>query len=308
MTLSTSLVEKSAGFLEHRMSRRNVINRSAFVGSAVAVGAGLDLALKPGTAYGQICECGNAGCDCGSNCCAGFTEFCCAHLGYNYCPDNTMMGGWWMADNSSYCDGPRYYMDCNATCACDAGCSDGFPFCEPGCDLTEACGCGPNGCDSFLTELSPVPLWPVQPGRPVHGAHRLPRRRLCPAMDDRPDLHHRRRRRQRNGRAERRLLDADATVPLIDADELPDRRHDGQYGRERIRRRHLVRASFPLWRLPERRRRLEPDAQRTHCRRRRLPSRGLLVLRHRRWGLRLWQRALQGFDGRLSHSMDTSSA
>ena len=151
MTLSTALVERSSGFLERRLSRRNVINRSAFVGSAVVVGAGLDLALKPGTAYGQICECGNAGCGCGSTCCSGFTDFCCSVTGFNFCPSNTMMGGWWMADNSSYCDGPRYYMDCNATCSCDNGCSGGFPFCEPGCDLTGDCGCGPNGCDSYLT-------------------------------------------------------------------------------------------------------------------------------------------------------------
>ena len=151
MTLSTASVERSSSFLERRLSRRNVINRSAFVGSAVAVGAGLDLALKPGTAYGQICECGNAGCGCGSTCCSGFTDFCCSVTGFNYCPSNTMMGGWWMADNSSYCDGPRYYMDCNATCSCDNGCSGGFPFCEPGCDLTGGCGCGPNGCDSYLT-------------------------------------------------------------------------------------------------------------------------------------------------------------
>ena len=60
------------------------------------------------------------------------------------------MGGWWVADNSSYCGGPRYYMDCNATCSCDSGCGGGFPFCETGCDGT-GCGCGPLGCDSYLT-------------------------------------------------------------------------------------------------------------------------------------------------------------
>jgi hypothetical protein len=148
VTLSSALVERTAAFLEGRLSRRSLINRSAFVGSAVAVGAGVDLALKPGTAYGQICECGSAGCGCGSTCCSGFTEFCCSVSGYNYCPANSVMGGWWLADNSSYCGGPRYYMDCNATCSCDSGCSSGF--CDPGCDGTE-CGCGPNGCDSFLT-------------------------------------------------------------------------------------------------------------------------------------------------------------
>ena len=150
MSLSTALVERAAGLLEGRLSRRSLINRSAFVGSAVAVGSGLDLALRPGTAYGAICECGNAGCGCGSTCCSGFSEFCCAVSGANFCPENTIMGGWWVADNSSYCGGPRYYMDCNATCSCDNGCGGGFPFCSTGCDRT-ACGCGPLGCDSYLT-------------------------------------------------------------------------------------------------------------------------------------------------------------
>ena len=116
VSLSTALVARTARVLEGRLSRRSLINRSAFVGSAVAVGSGLDLALKPGTAYGAICECGNAGCGCGSTCCSGFSEFCCEVSGANYCPENTVMGGWWVADNSSYCGGPRYYMDCNATC------------------------------------------------------------------------------------------------------------------------------------------------------------------------------------------------
>ena len=57
MSVSTALVARTARALEGRLSRRSLINRSAFVGSAVAVGSGLDLALKPGTAYGAICEC-----------------------------------------------------------------------------------------------------------------------------------------------------------------------------------------------------------------------------------------------------------
>jgi len=150
VSLSTALVNRTARALEGRMSRRNLINRSAYVGSAVAVGSGIDLALRPGTAYGAICECGNSGCGCGSTCCSGFSEFCCAVSGYNYCPENTVMGGWWVADNSSYCGGPRYYMDCNATCACDSGCGSGFPYCDTGCDGV-SCGCGSRGCDSYLT-------------------------------------------------------------------------------------------------------------------------------------------------------------
>jgi hypothetical protein len=150
VSVSTALVARTARVLEGRLTRRSLINRSAFVGSAVAVGSGLDLALRPGTAYGAICRCGNAGCGCGSTCCSGFSEFCCAVSGANFCPENTVMGGWWVADNSSFCGGPRYYMDCNATCSCDGGCGGGFAFCEPGCDST-GCGCGSQGCDSYLT-------------------------------------------------------------------------------------------------------------------------------------------------------------
>jgi len=150
--MTATLVERASSFLESRISRRSFINRSAYAGSAVAIGAGLDLVLKPGTAYAQICSCGNSNCGCGSTCCAGFSEFCCSvNGGYNYCPTNTVMGGWWKAANSSYCgDGPRYYMDCNSNCQCDTGCGGGWGFCEPGCDGTN-CGCGPEGCDSYLT-------------------------------------------------------------------------------------------------------------------------------------------------------------
>jgi hypothetical protein len=149
--MTSTLVERASAFLESRISRRSFINRSAYAGSAVAIGAGLDLVLKPGTGYGLVCSCGNGNCGCGSNCCAGFSEFCCSvNGGYNYCPTGTVMGGWWKADNSTYCGGPRYYMDCNATCQCDTGCGDGWGFCETGCDGTE-CGCGPEGCNSYLT-------------------------------------------------------------------------------------------------------------------------------------------------------------
>ena len=118
----------------------------------MAIGSGLDLVLKPGTAYAQICSCGNSNCDCGSTCCAGFTEFCCSvNGGYNYCPTNTVMGGWWKADNSSYCGGPRYYMDCNATCAAaprDAGTASD----SASRAATESpAAADPNGCNSYVT-------------------------------------------------------------------------------------------------------------------------------------------------------------
>ena len=149
--MSVTLVERTSTFLAARLTRRSFINRSALVGSAVAVGSGVDLLLRPGTAYGAVCTCANTACGCGSTCCAGFSEFCCSiNDGYNYCPADTVMGGWWKADNSSYCGGPRYYMDCHAQCGCTTGCGGGWGFCEPGCDGT-SCGCGPDGCDSWVT-------------------------------------------------------------------------------------------------------------------------------------------------------------
>jgi hypothetical protein len=145
-----TVTNRAAGFLDRRMSRRSVFVRSAFVGSAVAVG-GVDLLVKPGTAYGVICACGSHDCGCGSACCDGYTEFCCTiNGGYNYCPSNSIMGGWWKADGSAFCDGPRYYMDCNATCGCTTGCGHGWPFCEPECDGV-GCGCAEGNCDNRVS-------------------------------------------------------------------------------------------------------------------------------------------------------------
>jgi hypothetical protein len=144
-----TLVDRASEFLERRISRRSFINRSAYVGSAVVVG-GTAFALEPGTAYAQICGCGNMDCDCSSTCCSGFSEFCCVlNGGYNYCPANTVIGGWWKADGSPYCNGPRYYLDCSATCGCLDGCSDGFPFCDTDCDGVN-CDCALGNCDGYL--------------------------------------------------------------------------------------------------------------------------------------------------------------
>jgi hypothetical protein len=148
--MSGALVGRLAGLLESRMSRRSVFVRSVFVGSAVAVG-GVDFVVKPQGAYAQICSCGDPACGCGSTCCEGFSEFCCVlNGGYNYCPSNTIMGGWWKADGSAYCSGPRYYMDCNATCACDNGCGGGYQFCDPGCDGRN-CECAEGDCNNWVT-------------------------------------------------------------------------------------------------------------------------------------------------------------
>jgi hypothetical protein len=148
-----SVVDRLSGVLDRRLSRRSFVLRSTFAGSALATG-GLDYLLRPGTAYAQLCDssyCGNRDCDCSSTCCSGYTEFCCVlDGGYNSCPSGTAMAGWWMAEGSAYCKGPRYYMDCNSLCDCSTGCGHGYPFCEPGCDgLT--CECAEGSCDNYLT-------------------------------------------------------------------------------------------------------------------------------------------------------------
>lgn len=146
-----SLVTKLSSVLEKRLSRRSFVVRSAFVGSAVTAAGGAKFLLEPGTAYASLCYCGSPDCGCGTTCCAGYTEFCCVlDGGYNSCPADTVMGGWWKADGSVYCDGPRYYMDCNAVCHCTDGCGEGYQFCDTGCDgLT--CGCAQGTCDDYLT-------------------------------------------------------------------------------------------------------------------------------------------------------------
>ena len=114
------------------------------VGSALVTAPG-DLLLRPGSAYAAICSCQGQGCDCGSLCCDGYTEFCCALNGVNACPPGSLTGGWWKADGSSYCGGAaRYYMDCHKPCG-PCGCG-GSGICSGACNGTP-CGCGRGRCD-----------------------------------------------------------------------------------------------------------------------------------------------------------------
>ncbi len=135
--MSQWLAEKTSAVLGARTSRRGFLVRSALAGSALAV-TPLKYVLRPGTAYAAICGCAGSNCDCGSGCCDGYTEFCCAVNadGTNACPPGTFEAGWWRADGSRFCDGPRYYVDCNAKCganACSCGCAGG------NCDNRRAC-------------------------------------------------------------------------------------------------------------------------------------------------------------------------
>ncbi len=134
-----------ADFLVTRTSRRGFLAKATVAAAAMTV-APVDFLLKPGTAYGFICECvPGTGCGCSSMCCDGYTQFCCTiNNGINGCPPGTFAGGWWKADGSQYCAGPRYYIDCMGECQ-GCGC-DGSNFC-PTCDnLT--CECALGSCDN----------------------------------------------------------------------------------------------------------------------------------------------------------------
>ncbi len=136
--MSQWLVDKTSALLGARTSRRGFLVRSAMAGSALAV-TPMKYILRPVSAYAAICGCAGYDCDCGSSCCDGYTEFCCAvnENGANACPPGTFEAGWWRADGSRFCDGPRYYTDCNARC------SSGY--------CSGACGCANGDCDNRRT-------------------------------------------------------------------------------------------------------------------------------------------------------------
>lgn len=141
--MSARLADRAARFVGRHTSRRSFIARTAIVGTALAV-APTEFVLRPGTAYGAICNCQGSLCDCGSLCCDGYTEFCCTLTGINGCPPGTIAAGWWKADGSQYCNGSRYYIDCNATCHCGTG-----RICPDNCsDSPWGCGCANGDCNN----------------------------------------------------------------------------------------------------------------------------------------------------------------
>jgi hypothetical protein len=149
VSLTTTLTDRAAAFVDRRTSRRGFISRTAVVGSALTV-AGPAYVLRPGTAYAAICSCVGRSCDCSSLCCDGYTEFCCAIYGENSCPPNTLLAGWWKVDNSSYCNGAaRYYMDCNKQSpACQCGSSGACRGSDTRCQC-RSCGNRKDGCTVF---------------------------------------------------------------------------------------------------------------------------------------------------------------
>ncbi len=141
--MSRRLAEATSRFLSRRSPRRGFLSKTAVVGSALAV-APRDFITKPVTAYAQVCSCSGSRCDCGSQCCDGYTEFCCTIYGTNGCPPGSLYGGWWRVSQSSFCGGNnRYYLDCHNTCGgCGCGASG---ICSGACNGTR-CGCALGSC------------------------------------------------------------------------------------------------------------------------------------------------------------------
>lgn len=120
-TVAERVVARTSGILAGGHSRRRFLTRAAVVGSALAVDP-TSFIFKPGTAYGAVCgTCGD-----------GWTAFCCTiNRGKNSCPPNTFVAGWWKADNAAYCcGGPRYIIDCNATCPTQCSCRCSGAACD----------------------------------------------------------------------------------------------------------------------------------------------------------------------------------
>ncbi|HET7488669.1 MAG TPA: hypothetical protein VFJ85_12125 [Acidimicrobiales bacterium] len=143
--MSRTLAERVGAVLERRTSRRGLLARTTMAGTALAVAPSVYV-LRPVSAYAAVCGCGGQPCSCGAACCDNFTEFCCTLTGINACPPGSFAGGWWKAEGTPFCDGPRYYVDCHSRCTCAGACAGGSPFCGPACDgLT--CGCAKGDCN-----------------------------------------------------------------------------------------------------------------------------------------------------------------
>lgn len=145
--MSRRLVEMTSRALGERTSRRGFLRRMAMAGSAI-VTAPMAYALRPITAYQAIILPND--CPPGSQCRSGWTEFCCTKIGANTCPPGSVVGGWWRAEGSGYCNGDsRYYMDCH-TASC-GGCGCGASgTCGNDC-VNCACHCELDRCDLWKT-------------------------------------------------------------------------------------------------------------------------------------------------------------
>jgi hypothetical protein len=164
-TLTERLVTRLASFGSGPTTRRRFLTAATLTGTAIAVDP-IGFLIRPQSAYATVCGPDAA---CGS----GYTVMCCTiNNGRNTCPPNTFRGGWWKADQSSYCGGnARYYIDCNALPGHSFECRLCNP--TPTCDKRRrACNIFRYGqCNTQISgttavvcrEISCVPPWQVYP-------------------------------------------------------------------------------------------------------------------------------------------------
>ena len=129
-----------------RTSRRSFLARTTMTATALSV-APVDFLLRPGSAYAADLRVrprhrlrllvARAATATPSSAAPSTTAL-------NACPPGTFAGGWWKADGSIYCAGPRYYIDCMGECH-GCGCGGGS-FC-PSCDGL-VCECALGSCNN----------------------------------------------------------------------------------------------------------------------------------------------------------------
>ena len=90
-----SVTRELGGLLLSRTSRRGFLAKATVAATALSV-APVDLLIRPGSAYAQICECApGTDCDCSSLCCDGYTQFCCTiNNGINAMPETSARMSW----------------------------------------------------------------------------------------------------------------------------------------------------------------------------------------------------------------------
>ena len=98
-SVSGAVLDRAVGAFSRTLDRRSVLRRSTMAATAMVV-APADFILRPTTAYAAVCGCSGQSCPCGSQCCDGYTEFCCTLTGQNGCPPGSVAAGWWKVDGS----------------------------------------------------------------------------------------------------------------------------------------------------------------------------------------------------------------
>ena len=177
MSLSTALVTRTAHALEGRLSRRSLINRSAFVGSAVAVGSGLDLACDPAPPTAPSASAATPAVAVAAPAARGSRSSVARSADTTTAPRTpSWVAGGWRRDPPT-ATGRATTWTATPPVAAPPDARVASPSARRG--ATGQLRVRVAGVRLLPDRVSAVPLRTVQPGRRVHGTHRVPGRRLC---------------------------------------------------------------------------------------------------------------------------------